>query len=106
MLHGNIPVLDVRYGNVWTNINHELFRQTKAKLGDIFCVDIYYQEAKRYGGKMPYVKSFGYVPKGQPLIYINDLLKVSVALNRDNFAAKYRIGSGNDWTIALKKCAN
>ncbi len=106
VLYGAIPVLDVQYGNVWTNINHELFQQTKVNLGDIFCVDIYYQDVKKYSGKMPYVKSFGYVPKGQPLIYINDLLNVSVALNMDNFAGKYKIGAGSDWKIAVKKCGN
>ena len=54
---------------------------------------------------MPYVKSFGYVPEGRPLIYINDLLNVSVALNMDSFARKYHIAAGNNWKIELKKCA-
>ncbi len=53
---------------------------------------------------MPYVASFGDVLKGQPLIYLNSLLNVSVALNMDNFAQKYQIKSGADWNIDIKKC--
>ena len=43
--------------------------------------------------------------KRQPLVYLNSLLNVSVALNRDNFAQKYQIKSGADWNIDIKKCA-
>lgn len=56
-------------------------------------------------GKMPYVASFGDVPEGQPMVYLNSLLNVSVALNMDNFAQKHQVASGADWNIDVKKCA-
>ncbi len=104
ILYGTIPILDIQYGNVWTNISVKLFQKMKINLGDTLCVDIYDRHLKKYSGKIPYVISFGYVPESQPLIYINDLLNVSVALNQDNFARKYHIESGNNWKIELKKC--
>jgi S-adenosylmethionine hydrolase len=104
ILYGTIPILDIQYGNVWTNISIDLFQKMKINTGDILCVNIYHKDVKKYSGKMPYVKSFGYVPKGQPLIYLNDLLNVSIALNRDNFASKYKIEAGDEWKIDLKKC--
>ncbi len=101
---GNIPILDIQYGNVWSNISNRLLNQAKIKRNDILCVTISKGSKKQYEGKMPYVASFGGVLKGQPLVYLNSLLNVSVALNRDNFAQKYQIKSGADWNIDIKKC--
>ncbi len=101
---GNIPILDIQYGNVWSNISDRLLNQAKIKRNDILCVTISKGSKKKYEGKMPYVASFGDVLKGQPLVYLNSLLNVSVALNRDNFAQKYQIKSGADWNIDIKKC--
>ncbi len=102
---GNIPILDIQYGNVWSNISDKLLNQAKIKRNDILCVTISKGSKKKYEGKMPYVASFGGVLKGQPLVYLNSLLNVSVALNMDNFAQKHQIKSGADWNIDIKKCA-
>ncbi|WQV00215.1 S-adenosyl-l-methionine hydroxide adenosyltransferase family protein [Helicobacter pylori] len=102
---GNIPILDIQYGNIWSNISATLLNQAKIKLNDTLCVTIFKGSEKKYEGKMPYVASFGDVPEGQPLVYLNSLLNVSVALNMDNFAQKYQIKSGAEWNIEAKKCA-
>ncbi|GAA8995752.1 S-adenosyl-l-methionine hydroxide adenosyltransferase family protein [Helicobacter pylori] len=101
---GNIPILDIQYGNVWSNISDRLLNQAGIKRNDILCVTISKGSKKKYEGKIPYVASFGDVLKGQPLVYLNSLLNVSVALNMDNFAQKYQIKSGADWNIDIKKC--
>ncbi|GAA9749864.1 S-adenosyl-l-methionine hydroxide adenosyltransferase family protein [Helicobacter pylori] len=101
---GNIPILDIQYGNVWSNISDKLLNQARIKLNDTLCVTIFKGSKKQYEGKMPYVASFGGVLEGQPLVYLNSLLNVSVALNRDNFAQKHQIKSGADWNIDIKKC--
>ncbi|GAA9251675.1 S-adenosyl-l-methionine hydroxide adenosyltransferase family protein [Helicobacter pylori] len=102
---GNIPILDIQYGNVWSNISDKSLNQAGIKRNDILCVTISKDSKKKYEGKMPYVASFGGVLEGQPLVYLNSLLNVSVALNRDNFAQKHQIKSGADWNIDIKKCA-
>ncbi|AGT73982.1 S-adenosyl-l-methionine hydroxide adenosyltransferase family protein [Helicobacter pylori SouthAfrica20] len=102
---GNIPILDIQYGNVWSNISAKLLNQARIKLNDTLCVTIFKGSEKKYEGKMPYVASFGNVPEGQPLVYLNSLLNVSVALNMDNFAQKHQIKSGAEWNIEAKKCA-
>ncbi|GAA7491747.1 S-adenosyl-l-methionine hydroxide adenosyltransferase family protein [Helicobacter pylori] len=101
---GNIPILDIQYGNVWSNISDKLLNQAGIKRNDILCVTIFKGSKKKYEGKMPYVASFGGVLEGQPLVYLNSLLNVSVALNMGNFAQKYQIKSGADWNISIKKC--
>ncbi len=102
---GNIPILDIQYGNVWSNISDELLNQAGIKLNDTLCVTISEGSQQKYAGKMPYVASFGDVPEGQPMVYLNSLLNVSVALNMDNFAQKHQVASGADWNIDVKKCA-
>lgn len=101
---GNIPVLDIQYGNVWSNINDELLTKAGIALNDPLCITIHQGAQQKYQGKAPYVSSFAEVPAGQPLVYLNSLLNVSVALNMDNFAQKNQVGSGADWCIQFKKC--
>ncbi len=100
---GNIPILDIQYGNVWSNIEDEKFEKLGAKYGDIFTVEIYNKDKLIYKKDMPYVESFGEVKEGEPLIYLNSLLNVSVALNMDNFSEKNKVYSGADWSIKLIK---
>lgn len=103
-LKGTIPILDVQYGNVWTNIDDSLLTKAGIHKGDNACIRISEGDALKYEGKAPYVSSFGDVPEGQPLVYLNSLLQVSVALNMDSFAAKHQVQSGANWHISLKKC--
>lgn len=103
-IKGNIPVLDVQYGNVWTNIDDGLLAKAGVKKGDKLCVRIFEGKTQKYEGSAPYVNSFGDVPEGQPLIYLNSLLQVSIALNMDSFSAKHQVFSGAEWQFNLKKC--
>lgn len=103
---GNIPVLDIQYGNIWSNIPDELFEKLDPKFGDKFTVEILKGDMVVYKAKVPFVNSFGDVEEGKPLIYYNSLLNVSVALNMDSFAETYGISSGPEWTIKLTKVKN
>lgn len=101
---GNIPILDVQYGNVWSNIPGDTLAQAGIRRGDLLCVTITHRGKRVYDAKAPYVASFGDVPEGAPLVYLNSLLNASVALNMADFAQKYRVASGADWDIAMKRC--
>ncbi|KAE9540312.1 S-adenosyl-l-methionine hydroxide adenosyltransferase family protein [Ursidibacter maritimus] len=108
VLKGNIPVLDIQYGNIWTNISDTLLEQSGIKKDGRVCVEISEkigEEVKvRYSGAMPYKSSFGDVETGRPLMYLNSLLNISFALNMDSFADKYKIKSGAEWSVSLKSC--
>ncbi|MEO8405292.1 MAG: S-adenosyl-l-methionine hydroxide adenosyltransferase family protein [Chitinophagaceae bacterium] len=103
VIKGNIPVLDIQYGNVWTNIGADLFNQLHLKIGDTLQVSIFHNAKKVYQGKMPYAETFGEVAKGKPLAYLNSLLQVSFALNQASFANVNRISSGSEWSVEIKK---
>jgi S-adenosylmethionine hydrolase len=100
-LKGDIPVLDVQYGNVWTNIPDTLFNQLKPHFGGTVHVSIFYKHNLIYNGEMPYSQTFGAVAKGKPLAYINSLLQLSFALNQADFAKVYHVSSGADWSVEV-----
>ena len=102
-IKGTIAILDVQYGNIWTNIPDTLFKRLDPHIGDNFKVFIYQNKIKKYEGQMPYVVTFGSVAKNKPLLYLNSLLQVSFALNMGNFSALHHIYSGNDWTVMITK---
>jgi S-adenosylmethionine hydrolase len=100
---GIIPVLDVQYGNVWTNIPKPLFDELHVALGTPLHVRIYHKDKLVEQTLAPYQRTFGEVPVGKPLVYINSLLNVAVALNQGNYAALHKIESGPDWSIEIGK---
>jgi S-adenosylmethionine hydrolase len=103
VIKGTIPVLDVQYGNVWTNIPSELFRQLGLSFGDVLQVKVMHQGKEVYRGEMPYTATFGAVAVGKPLAYLNSLLQLAFALNQGDFASANHIASGGDWTVEVKK---
>jgi S-adenosylmethionine hydrolase len=100
---GNIPILDIQYGNVWTSINDSIFKvlhvepkqkvEVKLKKGDslVFHRDIGFEH------------TFGDVPEGNVLAYMNSLMNFSLAINMGSFADSFHINSGPDWNIVIKK---
>ncbi len=100
-LKGDIPVLDVQYGNVWTNIPDTLFNQLNPHFGDIVHVSMLFKGKEVYHGDMPYSATFGDVPEGKPLAYINSLLQLSFALNQGDFAKVNHVSSGSDWSVQV-----
>ena len=102
-LRGLIPVLDIQYGNVWTNIPKSLFDQMGFRTGDPVHVRIYHGGALVNEVTAPYEPTFGDVAEGKPLVYINSLLNVALALNLGDYAHANGIASGPDWTIEISR---
>jgi S-adenosylmethionine hydrolase len=103
-LTGLIPVLDIQYGNLWTNIPKTLFDQLNVTLGDRLRVRVFHNDQLVDESFATYRRTFAEVPVGQPLVYINSLLNVAVALNQRSYAAAHNIESGGvDWFIEISK---
>ena len=102
-IKGTISILDVQYGNIWTNIGGALFNQLGISFGSILHVEIFHDQKKIYSGDMPYEQTFGAVEKNKPLAYLNSLLQLSFALNQGDFAKTFSVGSGNDWHVEVWK---
>jgi S-adenosylmethionine hydrolase len=100
---GIIPVLDVQYGNVWTNIPQALFEQLHLAHGDSVRIRIFHGDRLVDDVRAPYQKTFGNVAIGAPVVYINSLLNVALALNQGDYAAAHKISSGVDWFVEVSK---
>ena len=101
-LRGNIPVLDIKYGNVWSNIGKPLFDTLKPKVGDRFEVTIFKDGQEVFRGVIPYVNTFGDVPEGEPLLYLNAMMNLSLALNMDSFSEEHDVSSGPEWSLSVR----
>jgi len=104
-LVGTIPYLDFQFGNVWTNLGEALWAELGVKPGERVKVTIARGGERVYEGEMPYARTFGDVPEGEPLVYLNSLLNVSFALNMENFAERHGIGCGAEWSVRVEKVA-
>lgn len=100
---GTIDVLDIQYGNLWTNIPQSLLAKINLAYGDTVEVEIFMKEKQLWKGRVLFGRTFSAVTEGEPVAYLNSLLNFSIALNMGSFAEKFRIGSGPDWNIVISK---
>ena len=103
VLIGTIPALDFQYGNIWTNLDDALFARLTPKFGEYFRVTITHAGRVVYTGVMPYVRTFGDVAEGAPLLYVNSLMNVAFALNLGDFARQHHIASGAEWSVRVER---
>ena len=85
-INGLVVALDGPFGNLVTNISRDQFGQLGFRLGDRVRVSIGSTELS-----VPFHRTFGEVPPGAALLYIDSRGLVSLAVNQGNFAEKYRI---------------
>jgi S-adenosylmethionine hydrolase len=100
---GNIPILDVQFGNVWTNIDRATFEQLGVAKGSALEVRVAKDQQEVWEGMVPYVATFGDVPEGEPLLYLNSVDNLALAINWGDFAAAHGIGSGPEWRIEVAR---
>ena len=103
MITGTIDVLDVRFGSLWTNISRESFLELGINHGDRVEISIENGTRTLYKNIITYAKSFADVYVGEPLLYVNSLDCMAVAINQGSFARAYNIGTGTSWKLAIRK---
>src|SRR5471032_1679110 len=104
-VRGIVPVLDEKYGNVWTNIPKSLFDELHVALHEQLQVRILHKGKLVSTVVAPFENTFGGVAQGKPLVYLNSLLDVAVATSQGNFARQHKIDSGVDWEVEISKAA-
>ncbi len=102
-LHGHIPVLDVNYGNAWTNVPLHLLQDLGARYGDTLSVTVRHSGEVVFREVLPFAHAFGQVPPGQALVYVNSLLHAAIGVNQGNFARRYGVASGLGWAVELAR---
>lgn len=100
---GTIDVLDIRFGSLWTNIPRSLFENLGISYGSRVEVCIENGTRTLYKNTMVFARSFADVYVGEPLVYVNSLNCLAVAINQGSFARAYNIGTGTAWKIRIRK---
>ena len=103
IVYGNVQTHDGTFGNLWTNVDRGTLGMLQLKIGDPVRVTILRGTEVVLELTAPYVRTFGEVPIGAPLLYLNSLNNVSLAINQGSFAAHYQIESGHEWSIRLRR---
>ncbi len=103
VVRGIVPVLDVKYGNVWTNIPQALFEQLHIGVHEPVRVRILHKGKLVDQVVAPFEHTFGGVARGKPLVYLNSLLDVALAIGQGNYAKQHHIESGVDWEVEISK---
>jgi S-adenosylmethionine hydrolase len=73
------------------------------RVGERFEVRILEKDRVVWSGVVPFAESFGNVPEGRPLLFINSLLELAVALNQGDFARTHGIRSGPEWSLEVRR---
>lgn len=102
-IEGQIEILDVRFGSLWTSIQIEDFKACDFNYGDIVKVEIFDNDKKVYSGNILYGKTFAEVSMNEPIVYMSSTNHIAVAINQNSFARVYGIGTGTGWIIHITK---
>ncbi len=100
---GNIDILDIRFGSLWTNIPRKIFVETGFIHGDRVEVIIRNGSTLVYNNRIVYGRSFADVYVSEQIIYVNSVYNMAIAINQGNFAKAYNIGTGRHWEIEFRK---
>ena len=90
------------FGGVEFNITNEQWEKTGFQLGDRVEVLISNPHMLCFKEIVPFEKSFGFVPEGEPVLYCGSSMYLSLDLNSANFMDTYGIDTGKDWTVVLR----
>ena len=102
-IRGTIETLDVRFGSLWTNISTDSFEKLNVLPGEDVDVSVYNGKTRVYHSFVPYGKTFADVEVGEPLLYVNSMNHIGVAINQGNFAKAYNIGTRYPWKVVLRR---
>jgi S-adenosylmethionine hydrolase len=102
VVHGYIPSTGGRLGNVAANIRNTLFNELGVKEGERVVVTIQNNGKTVWEESIPYVRTFGKVSLGNPLLFVNSSYFMSLAINQGQFATVHKIGSGSAWTMQIR----
>jgi S-adenosylmethionine hydrolase len=96
-LHGTVIGTDGPYGNLVLNVPADTFSTLGYRIGDTVPVTL---GGRSY--KFPFAKTFGDVPVGKPLFYIDSRGRLSLGVNQRNFAQVYKITPPSELSIPTK----
>lgn len=99
---GGFEINDPNFGNLWTNITLDDFKKFGFKSGDNVHAIVYKNDEIVFDKAIPYFDSFGKAPKGEPMIYNNEINKMAFACVMGNFCNDFNLSYGEEYKVVFK----
>lgn len=100
---GYFEIEDPNFGNLWTNIPVDSFLDAGFRYGDMVHAVICRSGEPVFDQTVLFHQSFGFARKGDPILYNNELMKVSMAICQGNLKEKFQLHYGPEWTVVFTK---
>lgn len=100
---GIFEIDDPNFGNLWTNIPLDSFREAGFSYGDMVHTRIFHDSALVFEDSVLFHQSFGFAKKGSPMLYNNELMKIAMAVTQGSLSKEYGLGYGPEWTVEFSK---
>ena len=103
VVKGIFEIGDPNFGNLWTNIPLQIFTEAGFTYGDHIMTIVNHLGKVVFKKTLLFEKSFGFVNKGEAMIYNNELNIVSMAVNQGSLVDSYDLSWGPEWEVEFKK---
>lgn len=101
-IEGMFEINDPNFGNLWTNIYLDQFKEFGFKIGDNVHTIIYHNDEIVFEKVIPYYDSFGKAPNHSVMIYNNELNKMGIAEVVGNLCEDYNLNYGVEYKVVFK----
>lgn len=91
------------FGGVQFNITNREWKDCGFVEGDRVMVTIEHHGEVAFAQTVLFAGSFGFVAKGDPVLYCGSSMFLSLDCNQERFMQKYNIGTGKEWKVLLEK---
>ena len=102
-VRGIFEIGDPNFGNLWTNIPLDLFSQASFEYGERLKITVRHTGEVVFQQRVLFGQTFGAAPKGEVVIYNNELMLVSVAVNQGSFAEINHLSYGPEWEVEFER---
>ncbi|MDD5881053.1 SAM hydrolase/SAM-dependent halogenase family protein [Stecheria intestinalis] len=101
--YGEVTSVSRTFGNVFTNIPISDLEAHGYELNQKYHLNISDGEETVYDGEIDYVRSFGFLSEGAPLIFNGSTLYLCIACNQASFLKRYHMDPSKHWKVTLSK---
>ena len=101
-IEGMFEINDPNFGNLWTNILLEDFKNFGFKIGDNVHTIIYHNDEVVFDQVIPYYDSFGKAKDHSVMIYNNEINKMSLAEVVGNLCEDYNLSFGKEYKVVFR----
>lgn len=89
------------FGGIQFHVSNEAWKKLPCKEGNQVQIRITHGGNTVFDAAVPFARSFGFVPKGAPVLYCGSSLFLCLDCNQASFMQTYGVGTGKDWKATL-----